>query len=85
MKISLIGMGSVGSTLAYTLLLRGLGEELVLVDGFLGVDDLCLSLPVVLGKDGIVQVLEPEFGEEEVAAFHRCAETVRRGMEESLG
>lgn len=57
----------------------------VLVDGFLGVDDLCLSLPVVVGKDGIVQVLEPKFGEEEVAAFHRCAEVVRRGMEESLG
>jgi len=32
MKISLIGTGRVGSTLAFQLLLRGLGEELLLVD-----------------------------------------------------
>ncbi|XOV95163.1 MAG: hypothetical protein ACFHWX_10715 [Bacteroidota bacterium] len=32
MKISLIGMGRVGSALAYTILLRGLADELVLVD-----------------------------------------------------
>jgi len=31
MKISLIGTGRVGSTLAYSLLLRGLGKELVLL------------------------------------------------------
>ncbi|UCH14614.1 MAG: hypothetical protein JSV22_01300, partial [Bacteroidales bacterium] len=32
MKISIIGMGRVGSTLAYTILFRGLADELVLVD-----------------------------------------------------
>jgi len=32
MKISIIGMGHVGSTLAYTLMLKGLGSELVLVN-----------------------------------------------------
>lgn len=32
MKISLVGMGRVGSTLAYTILFRGLADELILVD-----------------------------------------------------
>lgn len=31
MKISIVGVGRVGATLAYTLVLRGLGDELVLV------------------------------------------------------
>ena len=49
----------------------------VLVDGFLGIRDVCLSLPVVLGKDGITQVLEPDFGQQEKDAFVRCAKIVR--------
>ena len=57
----------------------------VLVDGIQGVSDVCLSLPVVMGKDGITQVLEPELGETEVAAFLRCAEIVRHGIDRSLG
>ena len=32
MKVSIIGMGRVGSALAYTILLKGLADELVLVD-----------------------------------------------------
>ncbi len=32
MKISIIGMGNVGSTLAYTLMLKGLADELALID-----------------------------------------------------
>jgi len=48
----------------------------VLVDGFLGIRDVCLSLPVVLGKDGITQVLEPELGQKEKDAFVRCAKIV---------
>jgi L-lactate dehydrogenase len=32
MKISIIGLGNVGSTLAYTLILKGVASELVLVD-----------------------------------------------------
>ncbi len=57
----------------------------VLVDGFLDVHDVCLSLPVVVGKDGISRVLEPDLGEDEVAAFHRCAAVVRQGIEMSEG
>jgi L-lactate dehydrogenase len=32
MKVSLVGVGHVGSTLAYTLMLKGLAEELMLID-----------------------------------------------------
>lgn len=32
MKISIIGMGNVGATLAYTLMLKGLADELALID-----------------------------------------------------
>ncbi|MDY6853785.1 MAG: lactate dehydrogenase [Thermodesulfobacteriota bacterium] len=57
----------------------------VLVDGFMDVHDVCLSLPVVVGKDGINQVLEPDLEEGEVAAFQKCAAIVREGIERSLG
>ena len=56
----------------------------VLVEGFLGVSDVCLSLPVVLGKEGITRVIEPELGSSEVAAFRQCANIVRQGIEISL-
>jgi len=55
----------------------------ILVDGFLGIRDVCLSLPVVVGADGITQVLEPDLGEDEAAALHRCAEIVRQAIVES--
>jgi L-lactate dehydrogenase len=57
----------------------------VLVDGFLDVHDVCLSLPVVMGKDGITKVLEPDLGEDEISAFRQCAAIVRQGIESSLG
>lgn len=57
----------------------------VLVDGFMDVHDVCLSLPVVVGKDGINQVIEPDLDEDEVAAFQKCAAIVREGIEGSLG
>ena len=39
------------------------------VNGFLGAGDLCLSLPVVVGKNGIERVLQPRLNEEEQRAF----------------
>jgi len=57
----------------------------ILIDGFLGVRDVCLSLPVVMGKNGIKQVLQPDLGETEADAFRQCAAIVREGIERSLG
>jgi L-lactate dehydrogenase len=47
------------------------------VDGFLGVDDVCLSLPAVIGKNGIERVLHPALNEQEQQAFLHSAAVVR--------
>ena len=47
------------------------------VDGFLGVDDVCLSLPAVVGRNGIERVLHPRLDEKEQAAFLHSANVVR--------
>lgn len=55
----------------------------LLVDGFLGEHDVCLSLPAVIGSDGISRIIEPVLGEREIAAFHQSAEVVRAGIRQS--
>ncbi len=57
----------------------------VLLDGYLDEHDVCLSLPVVVGRDGVEKKLEPDLGEDEISAFRRCVATVRHGIERSLG
>jgi len=52
----------------------------VLVDGYQGIHDVCLSLPVVIGRDGITQRLEPDLGASEAEALSRCAQIVRKTM-----
>jgi L-lactate dehydrogenase len=58
----------------------------VLIDGFLEVRDVCLSLPVVVGREGVVRVLQPKFRTEEADAFRHCAgvvaETIRASQED---
>ncbi|MDF3130930.1 lactate dehydrogenase [Kiritimatiellaeota bacterium B1221] len=49
----------------------------VKLDGFLGEEDVCLSLPAVVGKGGVERILHPSLNEEEQAAFHRSAAVVR--------
>ncbi len=48
-----------------------------LIEGFLGVEDVCLSIPVVLGRQGIVRHLVPHFSPAEAAAFQACAASVK--------
>jgi L-lactate dehydrogenase len=48
------------------------------VDGYLGVDDVCLSLPAVVGKKGIERILHPKLNPQEQAAFLRSAESLRK-------
>lgn len=51
------------------------------VDGFLGVDDVCLSLPAVVGKRGIERILHPQLNEQEQEAFLHSASVVRKVIE----
>lgn len=46
-------------------------------DAYLGVDDVCLSLPAVIGKNGIERILHPKLNEEEQNAFLHSAEHLR--------
>ena len=39
-----------------------------------------LSMPSVLGRAGVAQILEPEMSEEERQALHRSAETLRKAV-----
>lgn len=56
----------------------------VLVDGYLGISGVCLSMPVVVGRQGITRVLHPRFGADEAAAFRRSAEVVAEAIRRSL-
>lgn len=49
----------------------------VAVDGFLGVTDVCLSLPAVIGRCGVERVLHPRLNAAETKAFQLSAEAVR--------
>ena len=53
----------------------------VLVNGFLGVNDVCLSLPAVVGRGGIERILQPRLNETETAAFHSSAAAVKKQIE----
>lgn len=50
----------------------------VAVDGFLGVRDVCLSLPAVVGRGGVERILHPRLNEVEQQAFRASAGAVRR-------
>jgi L-lactate dehydrogenase len=53
----------------------------VLVDGFLGVSDVCLSLPAVIGRAGVTRILHPPLSDDEADAFRHCAMKVRETIE----
>lgn len=49
-----------------------------LLRGFQGVDDLCLSVPAIVGGGGVVRILNPELSSEEGDRFRASASTVRQ-------
>ena len=55
----------------------------VAVDGFLGVKDVCLSLPAVVGRGGIERILKPQLDATETESFRASAQAVRRQIEAS--
>jgi len=54
----------------------------VLLDGYCGINDVCLSVPVVMGKSGVNRWLHPRLTPEEVAAFQRSAAQVRENNQQ---
>ena len=49
----------------------------VSVDGEYGQKDICIGVPVILGKNGIEKIIQYELTEEEQAAFNKSADAVR--------
>lgn len=49
----------------------------VSLDGEYGQKDICLGVPVVLGKDGLEKIIDFKLNEEEQAAFNKSADAVR--------
>ncbi len=49
----------------------------VSLDGEFGQKDICLGVPVVIGKNGWEKIVEVELNEEEQAAFNKSADAVR--------
>ncbi|MEZ6132804.1 MAG: lactate/malate dehydrogenase family protein [Planctomycetaceae bacterium] len=54
----------------------------VLLDGYCGIDDVCLSVPVVIGKTGVSRRLHPHLTPDEVAAFQQSAAQVRENNQQ---
>lgn len=51
-----------------------------LISDYLGVDDVCLSVPAVIGRSGIVRQILPGLSEDETAAFQRAGAAVKRTL-----
>src|SRR5436190_12627922 len=49
----------------------------VYVDGEYGQKDICMGVPVVVGKNGCEKIVELDLNEEEQAAFNKSADAVR--------
>ena len=49
----------------------------VAVDGYLGVTDVCLSLPAVIGRSGVERILHPRLNDSEAQAFRASAAAVQ--------
>jgi L-lactate dehydrogenase len=56
----------------------------VKIDGFLGVEGVCLSVPVVVGKRGIERFLHPNLNAVEAEQFREAAKAVRQVIDSSL-
>lgn len=49
----------------------------VYLEGEYGMDDICIGVPVIIGKKGVEQIIELDLSKEEREAFEKSAEAVR--------
>lgn len=57
---------------------RGVHAVSVPLEGQLGIRDVCMSMPCILGRDGLVRVLEPELDDGEVEGLRTSANVLRQ-------
>ena len=53
-----------------------------LIDGYHGIRDVYLSVPVVVGRGGVERVLRPTLAEDEIALLRRSASVLRERIDE---
>ncbi len=53
-----------------------------LMEGYYGVEDLCLSLPTIVNSGGVSKVLELPLKDEEIEGFKRSGQVLRQAMDE---
>lgn len=77
-------------SLAVELIVRSIIEDLrytlpvsVLIDGYYDVYDCCLSVPCVIGKQGVHRRLRTQLNEQETKAFQNCARVIRQQIQSS--
>jgi L-lactate dehydrogenase len=61
--------------------MHGVVPVSVLIDGYLGVRDVCLSVPCVVGRSGVLRTLPVELNDTEAAAFRKSAKLLREAMQ----
>jgi len=49
----------------------------VMLEGEYGQSDICIGVPVIIGKNGVEKILDIKLSEEEQAAFNKSADAVR--------
>lgn len=54
-----------------------------LVDGQWGINDVCLSLPAIIGRKGIVRTITPDLNPEEIDSFKKSADIVKMIIEKA--
>jgi len=82
------GYTNAGVAMAAAVIIEAIGTDShevipvsTLVRGFAGVRDVCLSLPAVIGRAGVLRTLEIELVPAEAEAFRRCAQAVRTTLD----
>lgn len=53
-------------------------------DEWMGIQDNCFSIPVVVGRKGVVRALRPELDEAELLALQKAATAVKAGIQDLL-
>jgi len=56
-----------------------------LLDGQYGIEDVCLSVPTVVGDGGIELIIDAELAGEELQALHASAAAIRKVLDQLAG
>ncbi|WP_028973209.1 lactate/malate family dehydrogenase [Spirochaeta cellobiosiphila] len=51
------------------------------IDDYLGIKDNCFSIPVVVGREGILRIQKPNLSDEEVNKFQHSASIIQQGID----